>query len=220
MYLFHCILNIIHPYTHSYTFPFSPPTSEHTLQPRLLLYVGCILQPYWSQCWALDFLSNTRQHIGVDCNTEIVTSSWYPWIKKKSPPQYKLIMKQSIEFPPTHGQRTHSIPLYSRHILLVASGVDPWARLALLDQSRCRDGPTLPSLRPTPNPKPAPTQTLGLREGRVGLSPETWIDPPSLGVLPYVSYIGMFHSIGCHFQGPLSKQVFKRIFYSSPPTTT
>ena len=39
------------------------------------------------------------------------------------------------------------------------------------------DGPTLPSLRPDPNPKPAPTQTLGLREGRVGTSPETCIDP-------------------------------------------
>ena len=30
----------------------------------------------------------------------------------------------------------------------------------------------LPSLRPNPSPKPAPTQTLGLREGRVGPSPE------------------------------------------------
>ena len=39
------------------------------------------------------------------------------------------------------------------------------------------DGPTLPSLRPNPNTKAAPTQTLGLREGRVGPSPETWIDP-------------------------------------------
>ena len=38
------------------------------------------------------------------------------------------------------------------------------------------DVSTLPSLRPNPNPKPAPTQTLGLREGRVGMSPETWID--------------------------------------------
>ena len=33
------------------------------------------------------------------------------------------------------------------------------------------DAPTLPSL--SPNPKPAPTQTLGLREGRVRMSPET-----------------------------------------------
>ena len=39
----------------------------------------------------------------------------------------------------------------------------------LFDQSSA----SLPSLRP--NPKPAPTQTLGLREGRVGTSPETWI---------------------------------------------
>ena len=30
------------------------------------------------------------------------------------------------------------------------------------------NGPTLPSLRSYSNPKPAPTQTLGLREGRVG----------------------------------------------------
>ena len=35
--------------------------------------------------------------------------------------------------------------------------------------------PTLPSLRP--NPKPAPAQTLDLTQGRVGTSPETWIDP-------------------------------------------
>ena len=41
------------------------------------------------------------------------------------------------------------------------------------------DGPPLPSLRPNPNPKPAPMQTLGLREGRVGPSPETCIDPQS-----------------------------------------
>ena len=36
--------------------------------------------------------------------------------------------------------------------------------------------PPLP-YRPKPNSKPAPTQTLGLREGRAGPSPETWIDP-------------------------------------------
>ena len=39
------------------------------------------------------------------------------------------------------------------------------------------DVPALPSLRPNP----APTQTLGLREGRVGTSPETWIDPSKGG---------------------------------------
>ena len=41
------------------------------------------------------------------------------------------------------------------------------------------DGPTLPSLRPNSNPKPAPTQTLGLREGRVGPSPGNldWLIP-------------------------------------------
>ena len=44
------------------------------------------------------------------------------------------------------------------------------------------DGPALPSLRPNPNPKAAPTQTLGLREGRVGTSPETWINPQLLCV--------------------------------------
>ena len=44
------------------------------------------------------------------------------------------------------------------------------------------DVPILPSLRPKSNPKLAPTQTLGLREGRVGISPETWIDPLKWGL--------------------------------------
>ena len=39
------------------------------------------------------------------------------------------------------------------------------------------DMPTFPSITPNPNPKPDPTQTLGLNKGRVGMSPETWIDP-------------------------------------------
>ena len=38
--------------------------------------------------------------------------------------------------------------------------------------------PTLPypTLGLNPNPEPAPTQTLDLTQGRVGTSPETWID--------------------------------------------
>ena len=41
------------------------------------------------------------------------------------------------------------------------------------------DVSTHPSLRPSPNP--APIQTLDLTQGRVGASPETWIDASFLG---------------------------------------
>ena len=65
------------------------------------------------------------------------------------------------------------------------------------------DIPTLPSLRPKPNPKPAPTQTLGLREGRVGMSPETWIDLP-LPLLDFKPFL-MFQNI-VTTDWPLPKQ--------------
>ena len=43
------------------------------------------------------------------------------------------------------------------------------------------DVSTHPSIRPNPSPNPAPIQTLDLTHGRVGTSPETWIDPMNLG---------------------------------------
>ena len=49
---------------------------------------------------------------------------------------------------------------------------------------------THPSPRPNPNPNPAPTQTLDLTQGRVGTSPETWIDP-------------IFRTIAIYFQPEL-----------------
>ena len=51
------------------------------------------------------------------------------------------------------------------------------------------DVSTHPSLRPNPNPKSAPTQTLGLREGRVATSQE-----PGLTKSSFVSWLANYNN--------------------------